>query len=107
MVKTDRDMKMASYFQASHAYRSWDSAPMNYNKLIHDLVKKSAGTVGFDEAKAQRLLSVFHPSVETEFSKSINEAYASLVVKDLKSKVETDANFSKDKFPNLTAAISK
>ena len=107
MVKIDRDAKGATNFQPSHAYRSADSSPMNYNKLIHDLVKKSASQCNFDEAKTQRLLSVFHPSVETEFSKQVNESYATLVIKDWKDKVAEDPNYNAERFPNLTTAISK
>lgn len=106
-VKLDRETKVISVLQPSNAYRSWDTQPLNTSKLLTDLIRKTATTNSYDELKTSKILSVYQPVAETEFSKKIQVAYAEKIMSEMKDAILSDPNYNPEKFPNIARVLSK
>lgn len=109
MVKVDCDTEVTSKFSASSAYRAWDpstASKMGLTKSLHDLVKKSAGKCGIDEVKTMKILSLVNPVTDTEHGKQLQSAFTKQLVNDLKSDIQSDPNFSAERFPLLAKTMA-
>jgi hypothetical protein len=107
LVKVDRNAVIGSVLQPSNSYRSWDSPALNTNKLVHDLVRKAATQVNYDELKTSKILSTLSPAIETDYSRQLHATYAQQILNDLKQSILSDPNYDPELFPNLAIALSK
>lgn len=105
-VKSDLNAKVLSKLQPSHSYSSWDSTPIQTSKLLGDLVRKSATAIGFDEPKTAKLVSLYQPVTDTEFSKKIQVAFAECLLTQQREIILSDPNYNQEKYPNLARILS-
>lgn len=109
MAKVDTDTELASKFQPSYAYRSWD-APLptknGINRSLQEIVKKAAQSCGLDEHKTTRLLTLVNPVTDSENGKQLQRAFAKQLLADLANDIKTDPNYDATRFPALAAALT-
>ena len=109
LVRNDLKASAASSFQPSYAYRTWwdPSGSPASNKVLQELVRRSAARCGFDDIKTAQLLVTANPITDSETGKTLQKKYAAQLIADLKDSIEKDPNYSADKFPSLAAAMKK
>lgn len=109
LVKVDRSAALLSALQPSNAYRSWESPPLNTSKIVYDLVRKTCAqpSCAFDEGKTSKLVASFSPTIETDYSKQLQAAYAKQMMQDLRAHILSDPNYDPARFPQLATALAK
>jgi hypothetical protein len=109
LVRNDLKATAASSFQPSYAYRTWwdPSGSPASNKVLQELVRRSAARCGFDDTKTAKLLVTANPITDSETGKTLQKKYAAQLIADLKDTIQKDPNYSADKFPSLAAAMKK
>ena len=107
-VKVDAlaDLPLAP-FQPSNAYYSSEVPPPlpGPKKLLQELIRGAAQSSNFDETKTAKLMQMANPVIESEAADLLQKAYKRQLVSDVAAAVRSDPNFSKQRYPDLAAAI--